>query len=634
MQKKAVQRILSLLLALLLVFTSSITLIGCSMYGSSDPSEDDLWNGEDDSKGDPSDVKPGDDYHDKLVVPAYKEYDRRAIKFNEIVYARPNYDATISAIESVTAIIKANSISFDDQIKEIEALEEPYEQVITMYAFANINNSKDASTYWSDEFAYVTSNYPKFAKAIEDMFVAAANSPHAEKFEEEYFGDDLIEEYKDGGIYTENMVKLWADEEGLESQYSSLSTATVRITYMDTTDTVDNILNLYLKKYGINSTEYVRAEAFCMAEYEKVTEDTSKSILVDLFKVRKLIANELGHSSYSEYGYEALGRNYSAEKASALLTSISANVLPVYLRLSEEVFGSYFKTNAPNKVKLDTLVNNGYKIVENMDESLLDIYSYMLQYGLFDIELTAVNRQDGAFTAYLNSYDSPFIFMSADGYISDYSTLMHEFGHFADGFINYGEDASIDRQEISSQALELLSLRYMNGILDESDIKYLQYSSMYSALETLLFQGFYARFEELAYAIPYDQISEETLNSAVVLAAYEFGLNTAYVNDITVAFIPHIFLYPFYVQSYCTSLIPALQFYFMEIDEAGSGVEAYKAYIDRNETDYDFEESLESAGLTSPFLENTVQEIVAKIYYEITGSRYSPEGVGGGSAAA
>ena len=216
----------------------------------------------------------------------------------------------------------------------------------------------------------------------------------------------------------------------------------------------------------------------------------------------------------------------------------------------------------------------------------------------------------------------------------NYSTLMHEFGHFADGFINYGEDASIDRQEISSQALELLSLRYMNGILDESDIKYLQYSSMYSALETLLFQGFYARFEELAYAIPYDQISEEALNSAVVLAAYEFGLNTAYVNDITVAFIPHIFLYPFYVQSYCTSLIPALQFYFMEIDEAGSGVEAYKAYIDRNETDYDFEESLESAGLTSPFSENTVQEIVAKIYYEITGSRYSPEGVGGGSSAA
>jgi hypothetical protein len=72
----------------------------------------------------------------------------------------------------------------------------------------------------------------------------------------------------------------------------------------------------------------------------------------------------------------------------------------------------------------------------------------------------------------------------------------------------------------------------------------------------------------------------------------------------------------------------------MEIDETGSGVEAYKAYIDRNETDYDFEESLESAGLTSPFSENTVQEIVAKIYYEITGSRYSPEGMGGGSAAA
>jgi oligoendopeptidase F len=355
---------------------------------------------------------------------------------------------------------------------------------------------------------------------------------------------------------------------------------------------------------------------------------------VELFKIRKLIADELGHSSYMNYGYEALGRDYSPENTSKLLTAISTNVLPVYNRLYEEVFGSYFQTNIPTKVKLDTLINNGYKIIENMDSELVDIYSYMLQYNLFDIELTSVNRQEGAFTAYLDSYDSPFIFMSANGYISDYTTLIHEFGHFADGYINFGGETSIDRQEISSQSLELLSLCYMDDILDESDIKYLQYSSLYSALEVLIFQGFYARFEELAYAIPYNEISESSLNAAIVEAAKEFGMNTDYVNDITVAFIPHIFIYPFYVQSYCASIIPALQFYFMETDEAGSGIEAYKAYIDRNETDYDFEESLENAGLTSPFAENTVQEIVAKIYYEITGSRYSPDGVGNGGAAA
>ena len=66
----------------------------------------------------------------------------------------------------------------------------------------------------------------------------------------------------------------------------------------------------------------------------------------------------------------------------------------------------------------------------------------------------------------------------------------------------------------------------------------------------------------------------------------------------------------------------------MEIDEAGSGIEAYKAYIDRTETDYDFEQSLEAAGLTSPFEAATVQQIVSRIYYEITGSRYSSEGIG------
>ena len=199
---------------------------------------------------------------------------------------------------------------------------------------------------------------------------------------------------------------------------------------------------------------------------------------------------------------------------------------------------------------------------------------------------------------------------------------IHEFGHFADGFINDGDDTSIDQQEISSQGLEYIMLHHLSGILPESDIKYLKYLSLCSAMEVLLFQGFYARFEEIAYALPYDMITKENLDKAIATAAEEFGLNTEYVNDISIAFIPHIFLYPFYVQSYCASIVPALQLYFLEDEESGKGLEAYKMIIDRTENDLTFKETLELAGLPSVFEDGALRNLSDKIYYSITGSHY------------
>jgi hypothetical protein len=111
---------------------------------------------------------------------------------------------------------------------------------------------------------------------------------------------------------------------------------------------------------------------------------------------------------------------------------------------------------------------------------------------------------------------------------------------------------------------------------------------MSSALRVLAYQGLYAKFEELAYAIPYDEISKESLDKAVKDAADFFGFNTNVINGVDKVFIPHIFIYPFYVQSYCTSIIPALEIYFMEGEKEGSGLDAYKKMIDSTEGELDF----------------------------------------------
>ena len=85
--------------------------------------------------------------------------------------------------------------------------------------------------------------------------------------------------------------------------------------------------------------------------------------------------------------------------------------------------------------------------------------------------------------------------------------------------------------------------------------------------------------------------------------------------------IPHVFLYPFYVQSYVTSGLTSLEIYFAEIDNAGSGFEAYKALLKRTDG-LTFSEHIEAANLTSPFDENMPKNIADKLYYHIVGAHF------------
>ena len=121
------------------------------------------------------------------------------------------------------------------------------------------------------------------------------------------------------------------------------------------------------------------------------------------------------------------------------------------------------------------------------------VYKYMLQHGLYDVEIAKMNRNSGSYVTYINGYNAPYLFVSATGTVSDYTTLMHELGHFTDAFINCNSKTSIDQSEISSQALSYLMLTKMEAYLSSEDMKYLIETTMLDAIFTLIIQGFYAK---------------------------------------------------------------------------------------------------------------------------------------------
>ena len=616
---------LRFIVSLILLLSFLLGLCACAVGKKDDGEDNESVGNEDQNTG-------GTNQTPTIIVPEYKDYGRNTIDFKDIVYSRPSVADVVSDFDAVTAAIEANELTLTEQIALISSLEDELSYMKTMYSVAEIYNHKDSSVeYWQKEFEYLSTNYPLFTQAVENLLVACAKSPLKTEFENEYF-EYSLDEYADGGIYTDEVVGLMSEEARLESEYSSLSTANVEIVYTSVSGvkwegTVNEVLAMAAEKYGLGTKEYENVALVIHMEYEQALEKKQIPLLTELFKIRRLIADELGYDSYVALAYESLGYDYSANDMLGLLSDVCQYVTPVASSLEHEIFYSYFQKNIQPRVDTVTLINSLYEVYSGTDAQLKDAYSYMLQHGLYDVAAVSDNRFEGAFTSYLDSNNSPYLFMSASGFAKDYLTLAHEFGHFYDGFVNYGNDASLDVSEISSQGLELLTLLGLKSRMKVSEYEYLEYYAMYSMINSVLItQSFYSAFEHIAYDIEYDDVSEESLTDAVGEAfEYILGPDFTVESSLSYVLIPHIALYPCYVESYVTSGIVSLEIFFAEsyrTGSAGSGLEMYNRLISRGASNLGLEGLLESAGLTSPFASGQVKNIANNLYYQIIGKNY------------
>ncbi len=611
------RRLSALIISICLIFGNTLAQTSCLFPDS--PDNDKTGDSGNSDIGNGTSTEINDDT--KVKIPEYKDYGRSTVNFADMEYTRPSFDDAIEKCNGITLLIENNEVDYKTLHDAVWDFDGDVILLQTMAAYAEIQSYINPTLdKWSVENAYIGEGYPLFSQAYEKLLVAAANSPHAQKFEVDCFGEGFIEEYKDGGRYTDRLVLLMADEAELENEYSSLSTATVEIDYNGMTDSVDDILYYYREAFGEESYEFKLARDYCLSMYETVYDDMCIDLLVSLLRVRRLIADELGYLSYRDYAYETLYHDYDAEKAEKLIREIGAYILPVYL--NARVYADAVDTDSFDRLCRGDLINTSYDILKETDGEIADMYAYMLQHGLYNIEKENENRFV-SFTTYLDKYEAPFLFMSTAGNVSDYTTMMHEFGHFADFYINYGESSSLDLAEVSSQGLEFLMLTRLENTISQNALKALTDYQMLNALLVLIYQGFYSEFENIAYKLEYDKINESSLASAMSAASTRLGLGEIY--DLAYVNIPHIMLYPFYVQSYCTSLIAALEIYFLEISESGAGFAAYKTLLKRGNTDLSFEGHLKYAGLSSPFDEGVVKKIANGIHCTLVGWKYFEE---------
>ncbi len=518
-----------------------------------------------------------------IRIPHSDSFGRDVVKFDSIVYSRPDADALVAGLLAASEAIEKNVTTYSEQLEAVTELTDEYSHFLSMYAYANIKNYQNsADELFSTEFAYLSEKYTEIADAIEELMVSAARSPHAKRFESEYFGEGLIEEYSGGESLSDKVVALMKTEADLVARYTSLK----------------------------------RGD---LAEM--------KSIYLELLRVRSRIASEMGYDSYREYAYEQNGYSYDAGEMLDLTADIAKYAVPVYQKLDNKVFKNFFKKNDAPLLETGVLINTLSDVYENLDNNFSDVYSYMLHFGLFDISGAEEARFDGAFTTYLDAYESPFLFVTSDGSSIDYLALSHEFGHFTDFFKNGGSDVQLDLIEVYSQGMTMLTLLELDEHMSATEYKYLFYTQLEEMLLTLVFQGYYARFEHLVYDLKYEEINEVNVNRVVMQAAADMSMPSHYYSTLNAVMIPHLFVHPFYVESYCTSLTAAMQIFFAEYKKEGDGLAIYNELLER-EIGSTLVENLKRVDLKSPFTSGLIRDMVDDIHYLVLGAPYFDESSG------
>ena len=618
------------LIAILILLCMLTSLAACKKKNGTneDPeTENEEGTSSDEKKEEPEDPVP------TVIVPEYKDYGRGSADFSTIIYTRPGIEALVASFEAVTRSVANSEGDVASQIEDIRALEAPLSNAKAMYSLVKINHSKSTSNeFWQDESVYMGINYPLLTQAVEKLMVACASSENKAVFESDYFGYS-IDKYVNGGIYTDTAVSLMQAEAELENEYASLSTATVVITYTSIglsepiTATVDEVKAQLRQHYGNDTAAYNNALNDVNNYYKQKLGELSKPIFVELIRVRRLLANELGYKSYTELAYRARGYDYTPDDILSLLDEIGKYVYDVTATLTDEIFSGY----APQKFSLDsvTLMNTLYEVYSEMGGVYKDAYSYMLQHGLYDVAPKADGRYDSSFTVYLPTNASPYIYAATSSALSDYTLLSHEFGHFLDAYVNYGEEDDETVMEISSKTMELITLLKLKNTIYTPEYKYLNYLTTSGYLYGLLSDSFYALFEHMVYSLSYDEITAEKLEElvdeayTVIYTAIDDTPSLSNKPTLVNMLNADTILSPCRTESYVTSTLVSLDIFLQEGAVSGAGISLYEALISRDEIGLSFTQRLDDAGIDHPFTTEKVKDVAGRIYRYLTGKDYT-----------
>lgn len=492
--------------------------------------------------------------------------DSAIIPFESMEYERPDPTVLRQSLEDACAIA-ADGEDVEEVVNAIYAFYDEYDWFYTCYSLADIHYSADLTDiYWEKEYNYCMETSSTVDAMLEELYYALAASPVRSALEApEYFGEGYFESYDGDNLWDETFVALLEEESTLQNRYYTLSAEAL--------------------DYVPDTTEYYDAVADEMAQ-----------LLVEMIALRQEIAAYWGYTDYVAFaGDFYYYRDYTPTEVAQYLGQIQTELVPVYLRLTEEdwLWASEYSSETDTFRYMKTAAQKMGGIVAEAFDLLETAKLYDISYG--------PNKYDSSFEVYLTSYLEPFVFVNPTMGRYDCLTFAHEFGHFCNDYASWGSYAGTDVMEVFSQGMEYLSLCY------SEDAEELTRMKMADSLSVYVEQSAYAAFEQRMYSLTGADLSVDGLYALYDEIAKAYGFDHIGYDRREFVAITHFYTNPLYVISYVVSNDAALQIYQIEQETSGAGLQLFTENLDTQES-Y-FLAFLNAAGLESPFAEGRIQKV-------------------------
>ncbi len=365
--------------------------------------------------------------------------------------------------------------------------------------------------------------------------------------------------------------------------------------------------------------------------FEEHGKETDR-IYHELVQLRDGMARKLGHEDFVSLGYQRMKRvDYDRSDVERFRRSVREDVVPLCVRLLE---GRAAKLGLPHLSIWDEAIadpegnpaprgpaewteRQASQVFAETHPEIGRFYDMLADRGLLDL-VTRDGKAAGGYTTFIEEPSVPFVFANFNGTFGDVDVLTHEMGHAfqvwssRDHFPMEHRWPTLEACEVHSMSLELLTWPSMETFFGDDAERYRRIHLE----QNLLFLPYGVavdHFQHLVYEDP----------GASPLARHEMWkeMERMYLPWRDNGGIPwlerggrwqaqlHIYHEPFYYIDYTLALTCALQLWARsEVDRSGA-IEAYVELCRRGGSG-PFQDLVRGAGLTSPFDDGCLQDVV------------------------
>jgi len=550
------------------------------------------------------------------------------MKYSEYPYQRLTVESQKETMDGWLSRFQGAE-SAQDQISVIEEVDNAIREYSSYQAIASLNFNKnihDADAKAEKEY------YDSIGPDIREIYNKLDKVVDASKFKNELrekWGDTYLKNIEmDLKTFDPKIKDMLRKETDLRNEYTKMIGG-AKIDFEGETYNLAGLAPFHLDK---NRDIRKRSYSARFGWFEDNAQEFDQ-LYDNLVKLRHKIATTLGYDNFIELGYLRMSRSdYGPAEVANFRQQIVDHVVPIVEKLKEQkkeildldhlyfYDGINFKEGDPKpKGTPDDLVDVAQKMYHELSPETGEFFDIMINEDLMDL----VNRDGkmaGGFCTSFPKYDRPYIFSNFNGTDHDVTVLTHEAGHAFQCYSSRKQPLvgylwpTMESAEIHSMSMEFFTWPWMDGFFKEETDRF-KYKHMAGSLSFLPYGACVDHFQHWVYENPEATPAERKAKWLELEAIYLPGRDYDDIEFPKTGGIwqgqLHIYQMPFYYIDYTLAQTCAFQFWVKSEDNRNEAWNDYYRLCQAGGSQ-PFTSLVELAGLTSPFAEGCLENVVEK----------------------